>query len=947
MSLLIQPSFAGGEISPDVFSRVDIAKYNVALRTSLNGFIRAQGGWSNRTGGEFIAPTKYQDRDAVLIGFQFNTVQTYELEFGDLYMRVLKDGGLVLEATKAITGITQANPAVVTINAHGYANGDWVYISGVLGMTQVNGKYYKIAGVTANTFQLNDIYGAVINSTGYTAYASGGTSGRVYEIATPYALADLPLLDYAQKNDVMTIVHPLYDPRELTRTAHNVWTLSVISFAPSLLGPTGVAVAATVATGTGFTVQRYVVTSVTAETFEESLIGIGAVSIQSNVTAITKANPGVITTSAVHNLVVNDRVYWTAPLGMTQFVSGLYLVNTTPSTTTLTLKSLAGVPVDTTAFGTYTSGGTVALDGVKNNLSTAGNYNSISWSSVVGAAKYYIYREVNGSGVYGYVGSATGTAFTDQNISADDTDTPPTARTPFSGVGNFPATVTYHEQRRVFGYTVNNPQTVYATQSGLYKNLNVSSPAQDDDAWTFAVDSDQVNAIRYLVSQNNLLVFTSGGEFVFKPGANGDTITPSSIAVKPESRYGSAQVKPVVIGKTVLFAESSQATAAKDNGYSVRDLGYTFATDDYNGNDLTILSRHLFEFDRLVVWSYAKRPYGILWGVREDGVLCAMTYLKEHEVWAWHRHTTDGDYVSISSIPENGEDATYYIVKRMINGSVRRYIERFHSRRFRNVEDAFFVDSGLTLDNWNTTATSFTLTGGTNWTVDESLTLTASGAYFDATNYAVGTVLFLRTKDRYGVIVDTARLQVTGYTSSTVLTVVPVALIPAGLRAVATTGLARTQTVITGLSHLEGKTVSILADGNVEEQTVVTSGQITLPNPVAKAHVGLPYDSDFRTLAIAGDVTKGSLLGQQVNVGKVQLIVQETRGIKIGPNENRLYNVPQRQFENWAEPTRLRTGVVETQCEGDWADGSFLVRQSDPLPLTILAVIPDVQIGRS
>lgn len=859
MTLLIQPSFAGGEISPSVYSRVDIAKYNVALRTSLNGFIRAQGGWSNRTGGEFITPTKYSDKKSELIPFQFNTLQTYQLEFGDQYMRVIKDGGLVLEATKVITGITQANPAVVTSAAHGYANGDWVYISGVVGMTQVNGQYFKVAGAAANTFQLQDVYGTAINSTAFTAYSSGGAVARVYEIATPYLEADLQLLDYAQKNDVMTITHPSYDPRELTRTGHAAWTLSTITFAPSLAAPTGVSATATVATGTGLVTMRYVVTAVATETLEESL-----------------------------------------------------------QSSTATCS---------------------------NNLATAGNYNTIAWSAVSGAAKYYVYRETNNSGLYGYLGTANGLSFTDQNIDPDETDTPPGARTPFTGAGNRPATVTYHEQRRVFGYTNNTPQAVYATQSGLYKNLNVSSPAQNDDAWTFSVDSDQVNAIRYLVSLNNLLVFTSGGEFIFKPGANGDTITPSSIAVKPESRYGSAQVKPVVIGKTVLFAESSQATAAKDNGYSVRDLGYTFASDDYNGNDLTILSKHLFEFDRLVKWSYAKRPFGILWGVREDGMLCAMTYLKEHEVWAWHRHSTDGYYLSISTIPENGEDATYYIAERTINGNVRKYIERFKTRRFRNVEDAFFVDCGLTLDNWNKTATTFTLTGGTNWTVDEFLTLTASGAYFNAG--MVGQKLFIRIKDRSGIIVDTALLEVTGYTSTTVVTVKPVALIPTVLRGVATTELATTQTKITGLSHLEGKLVSILADGSVEEQTTVVGGSITLPNPVAKAHIGLPYNSDFQTLAIAGDVSKGSLLGQQVNVGKVQLVVQETRGLRIGPNENRLYDVPQRQFENWAEPTRLKTGVVEATCEGDWADGSFLVRQSDPLPLTILAVIPDVIIGRS
>jgi len=860
MSLIIQPSFAGGEISSDVYSRVDIAKYNVALRTSLNGFIRAQGGWSNRSGLEYIIPTKYQNKKGRLKKFQFNTLQTYMLEFGDQYMRVIKDAGTVLEATKNITGITQANPGVVTSAGHGYSNGNWVYISGVVGMTRVNGRFFQVAGATANTFQLQDVFGNNINTTGYTAYSSGGTVARVYEIPTPYLEADLPLLDFAQSADTMTIVHPNYAPRDLTRTGHAAWSLSTITFAPLIAAPGGVGAAATVAGGVGFVTYRYVVTAVANETLEESLASASA--------------------------------------------------------------------------------------SCSNNLSTAGNYNTVTWGAVAGATKYYVYRETNNSGVYGYLGSATGLAFTDQNIDPDETDTPPGARNPFSGANNYPAAVTYHEQRRVFGYTNNAPQTVYATQSGNYKNLNVSSPARDDDAWTFSVASEEVNAIRYLVSLNDLLVFTSGGEFVFKPGSDGDTITPSSIAVKPESRYGSAHVKPIVIGKTVLFGESSQSTDAKDNAYAVRDLGYTFATDDYNGNDLTILARHLFEFDRLVWWAYAKRPFGVLWGVREDGISTALTYLKEHEVWAWHRHTTDGYFEWVDTCTEQGEDAPYFIIERTINGNTRRYIERMHSRKFRNIEDAFFVDCGLTLDNWNTAAISMTLSGGVTWQADESMTLTAVGGnVFEAGD--VGERIFLRVKDRSGVILETLPVDITGYTSATVVTVKPVRIVPTTLRATATFDWAFGQTVISGLDHIEGKTVSILADGSVEEQQVVTNGTITLPQPVAKAHIGLPYNSDFQTLAIAGDLSKGSLIGQQVNVGKVQIVTQETRGLFVGPNENKLYEIPQRQFENWGEPTRLKTGVVEVICDGSWADGSFLVRQPLPLPVTILAVIPDVQIGRS
>jgi hypothetical protein len=858
MPQVIQPSFAGGEISSDVYSRVDIAKYQVALRTALNGFIRAQGGWSNRTGFEFVAPTKFQDKISVLIPFQFSTTQTYNLEFGDQYMRVVKDGGLVLETAQSITAITQANPGVVTKVAHTYLNGEWVFFSSVVGMTQVNNKYFKVANRTANTFELQTVYGVNVNTTAYGAFTSGNMA-RVYEISTPYLEADLEILASsppAQNFDVLTLTHASYAPRELTRTGHAAWALSTITFAPVLAAPAGVAATATVAVGADKT-YRYVVTAVADETFEESLASTS--------------------------------------------------------------------------------------DDCSNKLETAGNYNTVTWSTVTGAVKYYVYREVNESGIYGFVGAAAGLTFTDRNIDPDETDTPPTARNPFNATNKYPACVTYHEQRRVFGYTNTQPQTTFATQVGNTKNLNTSNPARDDDAWTFTIGAQSVNAIRHLVSLKNLLNFTSGGEFIFKPGADGDTITPSSIAVNNESRYGSAHVPPIVVGKTVLFAESSQSTDTFDKGYAVRDFGYTFNTDEYNGNDLTVLARHLFEFDRLKAWSYAKRPYGIVWGVREDGIICALTYLREHEVWAWHRHDTDGYFEWISCIAEEGEDKAYAIVQREIGGSTRRYIERMHSRKYRNVEDAFFVDSGLTLDLWNDTAVTMTLTGGTDWTVEETLTLTASSASFNSG--MVGDVVFLREYAANGTIVTTARVEISAYTSTTVVSVMPVQIIPVELRSVATADWSFTTTEITGMDHLEGKTVSLLLDGSVGVQTVVSGGAITVPSPVAKAHIGLPYNADFQTLAIAGDINQGSLIGKKVNVNKVNIVVQETRGLFLGPNENTLFEIPQRQFENWGEPTRLKTGVVEAVCQGDWQDGSFFVRQSDPLPVTILAVIPDVQIG--
>jgi hypothetical protein len=171
----IQPSFSAGEISPALYARVDLAKYDAGLKRAKNVFIRPHGGVSNRAGLKFCCEVKNSANGARLIPFSFNTTQTYVLEFGNQYMRVITNGGQVLETGKTPTAITKANPGVMTIASHGYSNGDEVYISGVGGMTELNGRNFIVAGVTTNTFTLKDLYGTAIDTTSFTTFTSGGS----------------------------------------------------------------------------------------------------------------------------------------------------------------------------------------------------------------------------------------------------------------------------------------------------------------------------------------------------------------------------------------------------------------------------------------------------------------------------------------------------------------------------------------------------------------------------------------------------------------------------------------------------------------------------------------------------------------------------------------------------------------------------------------------------
>jgi hypothetical protein len=227
-------SFTAGEISPRLEGRIGIEKYREGLAEMVNMVVMPHGGVTRRPGTEFLGEVKDSSVKNRLIPFQFKTSDTYILEFGDQTMRVYRNGLQILNGTaKTITGITQADPGVVTSASHGFSNGDEVYVSGIVGMTELNGRNYLVANATTNTFTLQDLFGNDIDTTGFTAYASAGEAEEIYEIATPYAEADLFALNYVQSADTMYIVHPSYDIRVLTRAANNNWSFATASITGS------------------------------------------------------------------------------------------------------------------------------------------------------------------------------------------------------------------------------------------------------------------------------------------------------------------------------------------------------------------------------------------------------------------------------------------------------------------------------------------------------------------------------------------------------------------------------------------------------------------------------------------------------------------------------------------------------------------------------------------
>lgn len=738
-------NFTAGQLSPKLDGRTDLTKYYNGAKTLNNFTIQPHGGATRRPGTVFIHEVKDSSQEVRLIPFEFSTIQTYILEFGNQYIRFYKDKGIITESAVSISGITQANPAVVTATSHGYNNGDHVIINSVTGMVEVNGKTFKVANKTTNTFELQDVDGNNIDSSSFTTYASGGSVFRIYEIASPYAAADVAQLKFAQSADIMYLVHPDYAVRKLTRTGHTSWSLTEVEFN---IPP--------------FQVHNFETTTLTAS---HTVVGHTATFTASSTVGINHGD-GFKSTDVGRAIHFND---------------GHAIITSFTSTT----------EVDALVK--------VAL----------------------------------GAGI----------ANTDWALGS------------FSDTTGHPSCVTFFEQRLVFAGTNEEPQALFFSKVNEYENFDdgYHTSVTDTSAMFYTIASNNVNSIRFLSAQRSLIAGTVGGEFVVSAGTS-QPITPTNIQIQRQTSYGCANNDAVQISNVTMFIQRAKR--------KIRELTYSFDFDSYVAPDMTILSENVTE-SGIKELSYQQEPDSILWGARLDGKLIGLTYQRAEEVVGWHIHELGGSFGSdsfghvenIATIPGDvNEDDLYLVVKRTVNGSTRRYIEYLTDYNFgTNIEDAFFVDSGL---SYNGSAT----------------------------------------------------------------------------------------TTVSGLDHLEGQTVSILADGATHPDKTVSNGSITLDRSATKIHIGLPYTSLLQTMRIEAGAAEGVAQGQTKRIHDVTIRLLESVGVEIGSSLDNMERIP---FRSSADPMDVAippfSGDKQVEFRGDFeTDGYIYVRQTQPLPINIIGIYPRV-----
>lgn len=812
------------------------------------------------------------------------------------------------------------------------------------GATRRPGSYY-VAGVKTNSakttlipFEFNTEQTYIIEAGNqyFRFYKDNGqitSGGSAYEIATPYATADLFELRYAQSADTMFIVHPNYAPRKLTRTAHTAWTLEEVAFefGPFLDENT------TDTTLTANGRDGSITLTASADLFASSDVG-RLVKIHDGFAKITGYTNATLVAATVQKNLKGD-----AELLPTYAASTISFKEGDPSSTGAEHNDRIVDTGKNFVDQGFTVGMTITVSGTSSNN---GDY------LIVDLTEDTILVSPSDD----LVNESAGSSFT---IVGKLEATDKWRLGAFSETTGFPGAICFFEERLVFAGTTSQPQTVFFSEAGGFEQFN--SGADDADAMIYTLASSQVNVIRYLASGRALVIGTSGGEFIASSGSTADPITPTTIQIKRQTRYGTANVDPVATGNVVLFLQRAKR--------KVRELVFNYDVDGYVAPDMTLLAEHVSEggFEQLAV---QQEPDNVVWAARADGQLCGLTYRREEDVVAWHRHIIGGSAGSCTITVT--DYANIAVGTRLVLTKADGSTVTFTS------ETAGASSPAST--------TGFRPNTNNNTTADNIFTAINAHADFTVANPAANVVTVNETSPAGSGFLtitteDATRLAVTSETQPIVESV---AVIPGDLNEdqvwmivqrtingstvryveyltsvdfggvtndafYVDSGLTYSgspATSISGLNHLEGETVTILADGAAHSNKIVSSGAITLDRSASKVHVGLGYTSTLRTMRIEGGSVDGVSQGKVKRIHDVTVRLYETVGAKVGASASATDVIP---FRSSADPMDqalgLYTGDKTIEFDNGYdTDGFVTVVQDQPLPLTLLGIYARLEV---
>ena len=680
-------------------------------------------------------------------------------------------------------------------------------------------------------FNVEQVYVIEMGNNYMRFYKDGGQivdgSSNAIELTTTYTTAQVPDVKFAQTADVMYLVHPAHPPRKLTRSSHTSWSITDVDLKRGAMLDPNITTTTLLANGRTGNVNI----TASASLFTSNDVG-RLVQLHKGFAKITSITSATVAVAAVQEL-EDGRT----ELMPTYACTTISFHEGDPDSTGLEhndrLEDTAGNFIDQG----FEVGMRVTLTGSTSNNFTNLLVVAVTDTTLVIAPGNDLAAEAAGDSV-----TLVGSLVADKKW-----------RLGAFFIGSYPSTVAFYEQRLVFAGTSNQPQTMFFSQSGDFENFEIGTDA--DDGLQYTIGSNEVNVIRYLVSSSQLVVGTSGGEFVVRASGFDEPLTPTNTQIKQQTTFGSAPIQPLLIGNSTLFIQRAKR--------KLRELAFSSESDSYVAPDMTILADHITD-GGIEEMAYQQEPDSVAWLVRADGVVACMTFRREEQVVAWHRHIVGGAFgsgnavvESVATIPGDiDEDQVWVIVKRTINGATKRYVEYLSGFDFgTDVGNAFFVDSGLT------------------------------------------------------------------YSGSAA-------------------------TTISGLNHLEGQSVAILADGAAHANKTVSSGSITLDRSVTKAQIGLPFTSKLETLRIDAGSAMGSSQGKNKRIGEVTVRLFRTVGLKIGTSSTELDTIPFRSSSDSMDTAlSLFTGDKTAEFNGGYDDDATItIIQDLPLPMTILAIFPTLSV---
>jgi len=811
----IQAAFVGGEISPRLDGRVDIAKYKTACRIIENMIGVPHGGARKRSGTSFVIEQPSLD-DVVMIPFQYNVEQSYELMFGPGYVWFFKDRGIITHTALAITAISKASQAVVTVPGNTFTVGDYIVVQSVGGMTEMNNRRVRVAGVAINDVTVE------VDSTGFTTYTSGGTAAEIVSLAAPWTLNDIYDIQVAQSADVLYVVHPSHPIYKISRLSHTSWALTELTFTTGPFRP--------------INPDRNV--RIQPSAFSATALAYGTYPVGTTCT-LTLQGASLFMSGHVGSL-----IRLTEDGGET----GISSAPVGDSTRTLAAGNV--YTFDSKIYGV------AATDATNWQKFTRVPGHDAGRVRVLGDGKYLDSDFLHpGFCVLRITAVSSATVCTAQIVRYQMPSSIATGGTSFweegswSGYRGYPRTTTFYEQRLWFAGVVSDPVVVWSSRSGAYEDME--DGPDDDDALIYRLTAGQSDVIRWLSGGRVLTAGTSQGEYVITASSQGEALTPKNVKAVLQTTYGTSRAQPVRVNQQVFYPQrSGVATAA---ARKLRKFGYSLASDAYESTDLTVFSEHIMGagFDRV---SYQVEPESLVWARRTDGVLAACTLEEAQEVIAWHRHILGGNgkVKTISVIPGEQGDDLWLSVERVINGQTRRFIEVLNPPFRPGVdakEDAKILDCSMTYSGASTAT-------------------------------------------------------------------------------------------ISGLNHLEGERVTVLNNGSVERDLLVTGGKITLARATTKAQIGYRIAAVLETQDFEAGAQAGTAQSRHKRINKVFARVLESLGGSIGPDAaNQADMLFRRAYMPTDVSALLYSGLVEVDFPGNWERGATIrVEHDDPLPLFVTGV---------